>query len=99
MAESAVQSRNVAVKYRGKGEREMPPYPKPKSKAQNAAMHAAAEGRSTIGIPKKVGTEFAKGAKGMKVKRLPKRVRKQARHAAKRGLISEKAMAKHMADY
>ena len=28
------------------------------SKAQNAAMHAAAAGKSTIGIPKKVGAEF-----------------------------------------
>lgn len=31
-----------------------------KSKAQMRAMHAAAEGRGTIGIPKKVGKEFAK---------------------------------------
>jgi hypothetical protein len=28
------------------------------SKAQNAAMHAAAEGHSTLGIPKSVGKEF-----------------------------------------
>lgn len=31
------------------------------SKAQFKAMHAAAEGKSTIGIPKKVGAEFVKG--------------------------------------
>jgi hypothetical protein len=39
----------------------MPPYPKPVSQAQRAAMHAAAEGHSTLGIPKKVGAEFVKG--------------------------------------
>lgn len=31
-----------------------------KSRAQQKAMHAAAEGRSTLGIPKSVGKEFAK---------------------------------------
>jgi len=39
----------------------MPPYPKPVSQAERAAMHAAARGHSTIGIPKKVGAEFVKG--------------------------------------
>ncbi len=73
----------------------MPPYPKPKSQAQNAAMHAAAEGRSTISIPKKVGAEFAKGARGKKIKGLPKHVRKTARKMARRGMISDSAMAKH----
>lgn len=29
------------------------------SKAQHAAMEAAAHGKSTLGIPKKVGKEFA----------------------------------------
>lgn len=43
------------------------------SKAQNAAMHAAAEGRSTLGIPRKVGQEFVKASKGMKITKLPKR--------------------------
>jgi hypothetical protein len=33
------------------------------SKAQNAAMHAAAEGHSTLGIPKKVGKEFSAATK------------------------------------
>jgi len=45
----------------------MPPWPKPKSQAQRAAMHAAAAGKSTLGIPKKVGEEFAKGDKGGKL--------------------------------
>ena len=30
------------------------------SKAQQGAMYAAAEGKSNIGIPKKVGKEFVK---------------------------------------
>jgi hypothetical protein len=50
----------------------MPPYPKPKSKAQRGAMYAAAEGKSTLGIPKKVGAEFVKGDKPGK---LPKTVK------------------------
>ena len=42
----------------------------PKSEAQRRAMQAAAQGKSTIGIPKKVGKEFAKSDPGGK---LPKR--------------------------
>lgn len=45
----------------------MPPYPKPVSQAQRGAMHAAAQGDSTLGIPKKVGAEFVKGDKGGKL--------------------------------
>ena len=52
----------------------MPPYPKPKSQQQRKAMYAAAEGHSTLGIPKKVGKEFAKGDKPGK---LPKRAKKR----------------------
>src|SRR3974390_2122707 len=109
MASTTTSPNNAMVKYRGRSEREMPPYPKPKSQAQNAAMHAAAEGRSTIGIPKKVGAEFVKGAHGKKLKGLPEhkpakpararqRQRMRARKMAKRGLISEKAMKTHMGE-
>lgn len=42
-----------------------------KSKAQNRAMHAAASGHSTLGIPKKVGKEFVKAQHG---KALPKKL-------------------------
>jgi hypothetical protein len=42
----------------------------PKSEAQRKAMQAAAHGKSNIGIPKKVGKEFAKSDPGGK---LPKR--------------------------
>lgn len=52
----------------------MPPYPKPKSQAQRRAMYAAASGKSTIGIPAKVGREFVKGDKPGK---LPRRSRKR----------------------
>jgi hypothetical protein len=49
------------------------------SKAQNAAMHAAAEGHSTLGIPKKVGKEFS--AATHKVKGLPEYVhRRKQKH-------------------
>lgn len=41
------------------------------SKAQNAAMRAAAEGESTLGIPESVGKEFVDASHGMKVKNLP----------------------------
>jgi hypothetical protein len=61
-----------------------------KSQSQAAAMHAAEEGRSTLGIPKSVGKKFVSASHGQKVKKLPKHVRK----AAKRGLISEKQLKK-----
>lgn len=41
------------------------------SQAQNAAMHAAAEGHSTLGIPRKVGREFVKADEGRKISKLP----------------------------
>ena len=43
----------------------------PVSQAQRAAMHAAAKGKSTLGIPKKVGQEFSAADPGGK---LPGRV-------------------------
>jgi hypothetical protein len=95
MATTQTQANNVAVKFRGRTEREMPV----ESQAQNAAMHAAAEGESTLGIPKKVGKEFVNASHGMKVKRLPKHVRHQAKSMRNRGMISEKAAKKHLADY
>lgn len=42
----------------------------PRSEVQRRAMAAAAHGKSTLGIPKKVGKEFMKSDKGGK---LPKR--------------------------
>ena len=47
-----------------------------KSEAQQKAMYAAAAGKSTLGIPKKVGKEFV--AAGKAQKNLPKRVPKKA---------------------
>lgn len=43
------------------------------SKAQNAAMHAAAEGKSTLGIPQSVGREFTDAQAPGSVKKLPER--------------------------
>ena len=50
----------------------MPPFPKPKSQAQRAAMYSAASGKSTLGMPKKVGAEFVKGDKPGKLPRCAK---------------------------
>jgi hypothetical protein len=44
------------------------------SQKQYRAMQAAAHGKSTLGIPRKVGKEFTKATKNPK--RLPKRKRK-----------------------
>ena len=47
-----------------------------KSEAQKGAMYAAAAGKSTIGIPKKVGKEFVKA--GPASNNLPNKVQKRA---------------------
>ena len=60
------------------------------SKAQNRAMHAAAAGDSTLGIPAKVGAEFISAVPKGSVKALPERVNKMR----KRGVISDAALAK-----
>lgn len=39
----------------------------PKSEAQRRAMQAAAHGKSTLGIPKKVAKEFVSADKGGKL--------------------------------
>lgn len=47
------------------------------SEAQRRAMRAAAAGKSTLGIPKKVGREFSAADKGGKLpKRKPQEKRK-----------------------
>jgi hypothetical protein len=46
------------------------------SKAQKGAMFAAAAGKSTLGIPKKVGKEFVKA--GPASNKLPNKVNKRA---------------------
>ena len=49
------------------------------SKSQNAAMHAAASGHSTLGIPAKVGKEYV--AATHKVKGLPEHIqRRKTKH-------------------
>ena len=46
------------------------------SKQQQKAMYAAAEGKSTLGIPKKVGKEFVKAGKAKP--NLPQKITKRA---------------------
>lgn len=46
------------------------------SQAQNAAMHAAAKGKSTLGIPASVGRDFTDAQAPGSVKKLPMRVKK-----------------------
>lgn len=48
-----------------------------KSKAQAAAMHAAAAGNSTIGIPAKVGKKFVKESHGQSVYKLPRKAKRK----------------------
>ena len=45
-----------------------------RSKAQNRAMHAAAQGQSTLGIPTGVGKDFVAASHGQDVKALPQKV-------------------------
>jgi hypothetical protein len=60
------------------------------SQAESRAMHAAAEGNSTLGISASVGKDFVAADHGRKIKNLPKHVR----NAHRRGLISDKQMEK-----
>jgi len=47
----------------------------PRSEQQRKAMHSAAKGKSTIGIPKKVGKEFVASDPGGKLPKKKKRSR------------------------
>jgi len=55
----------------------------PKSEAQRRAMHAAAAGRSTLGISKKVGKEFANADS-------PGKLPKRAKHSRSRSRTPER---------
>ncbi len=87
MSESQPQSNNKAVVYRGRADREMPVV----SQAQNRFMHAHEHDEGKLG---KAAKKFVKASHGMKVKRLPEHVK----HAMKRGLVSNKALKRHMDD-
>ena len=50
-----------------------------KSDAQRRAMYAAAEGHSTVGIPKKVGKEFVSSSHNQDQSKLPEKVQKAER--------------------
>lgn len=105
MSATTVGPNNRAVVYRNKPQREkgrasaiMPVV----SKDQNAAMHSAAEGNSTLGIPQSVGREFIADQKPGSVKQLPQRVGAKKKHVdrlKKRGSISDRAAGKHLSKY
>jgi hypothetical protein len=60
------------------------------SKAQAGAMHAAAEGDSTLGIPQSVGKEFVQASHGMKVGKLPQHVGGEKRKAVAKAMMGRK---------
>ena len=93
MAETAPQSNNVRLKFRGKPTMERNPQVPATSKLQAKAMFAAANGKSTLGIPKKVGEEFTEDLGPGDVKKLPKRKSTAADKLRTAGRISDKAMA------
>jgi hypothetical protein len=67
------------------------------SKAQQAAMYAAAAGKSTLGIPASVGKDFVQaGPAGGSFKKLPEKKKQsdKMKDAHRRGRISDKVMAK-----
>lgn len=86
MADTVISPNNQQVRFRGRAEKETMPNV---SEAQRGAMASAAEGKSKIGISKKVGEEFMAADKGGK---LPARAEEsKADKLHKKGLISEKA--------
>ncbi len=66
----------------------------PVSQAQRAAMFAAAAGKSTLGIPQKVGREFADADQGGKLPARKKAPSGLAKAFAK-GKVSASVMKKH----
>ena len=56
----------------------------PKSEAQRRAMFAAASGKSTIGIPKSVGQEFAAADPGGKLPKKKKPPKKKSKYIFKK---------------
>lgn len=93
MAETTVAPNNKSITFRGNPENEMPSV----SQAQNRFMHAAAEG-NVEGVSPKVGKDFVKADQRRKIGKLPKH-KKRAKKAVSRGMISEKAAKRHLADY
>jgi hypothetical protein len=100
MADTAVGPNNAKIAFRGRATRERPHSGDPQmpvvSKKQNAAMHSAAEGESTLGIPPAVGKEFTADQAPGSVKKLPERVGKKVKRLRKRGMISDRESARIM---
>ena len=94
LAATTIQPNNAAVKFSGRKEREMP-LNKGKSRA------AVSENISTemhAGMPQKQAVAVALNTARKAGARIPKAKRKHARRMARRGMISEKAMAKHFGE-
>jgi hypothetical protein len=56
-----------------------------KSQAQAAAMHAAEQGNSTLGIPQSVGAKFVKEGHGQPIGKLPEHKKPRQYHLKKQG--------------
>jgi hypothetical protein len=69
------------------------------SKAQNAAMWAAREGKSNIGIPQSVGREFTTAQAPSSVKKLPEHVKPAAVHPRTHALTMASASHLHAHGY
>lgn len=69
------------------------------SKAQNSAMWAAREGKSTLGIPQSVGRDFTNAQAPGLVKKLPERVKPPAAHPRTHALTMASASHLHSHGY
>lgn len=96
MSNTTVSPNNVKIAFKGKPtrERDMPSV----SKAQNSAMWAAREGKSTLGIPASVGKEFTDAQEPGSVKKLPAHAKKVNR-MRKAGKISDRMHEKKTKRY
>lgn len=91
MADTNVEANNVAVKFRGKAEKEFMPLEKGKSR------EAISDNISTevhAGKPKKQAVAIALNTARKSGAKIPKHVRS----ARKRGMISDKAMKAHFGE-
>jgi hypothetical protein len=94
MADSAVQSNNKAVVFRGRPEREMPLL---KCKSQDT-ISSNIKTELGAGKPRKQAVAIALNTARKDGRRIPKRTARAARSAMRKGLISEKAAKAHLGD-
>lgn len=92
MAQTSAQSNNKAVSYRGRTERAMP---LKKGKSKETISENISEMMAS-GRPQKQAVAASLTQARKSGARIPKRARRDTKRLARRGLISEKAMAKHL---